>query len=107
MNTKTISPEWLRAQVSAPGGVIPLSACLGGMLADAIEIADINARVDIESFCSREGGAPWWDLASAEGDEYEEEVIKRAAHYLDARGLIEHKIDAKHWVRFLDAPKVD
>ena len=104
MNTRTISAAWLRER-HPENGVIPLSASLAPMLADALEIADYSARSDIETFLRRTQARPaWYDIRTA--DQEEKGYVENAVRYLTARGLLERDEKQPHLVHVLDEPKV-
>lgn len=105
MNTRTISAAWLREH-RPENGVIPLSASLAPMLADALEIADYSARSDIETFLRRTQARPaWYDIRTA--DQEEKDYVENAVRYLMARGLLERDQHQPHLVRVMDAPEAD
>lgn len=112
MNSKTITAAWLREHEAQPHGIIPLSASLGPMLADAIEIADSCARADIECHCRkvRDGdtgeGGHWYDVgAFLASEDSAVPSIHQAIAYLTARGLLEFDPRAPNLVRPLDQPR--
>jgi hypothetical protein len=103
MNARTLSAAWLREQ-RPPSGVIPLSAELAPVLADALEIADDGARstVEIEFVDLLIGDMRWYDTKTADPDNAE--WITQAVRYLEARGLIERRPGEEHLVRMLEVP---
>lgn len=103
---KMYSPERLRDFGRCPGNqIIPLTAELGPMLADALELADALARDTIRSNTTAHtmdgGKTTWWDLASWE--EEDTEPLDQAVRYLEARGLLEHYPTNSNWVSPRDA----
>lgn len=107
MNSKTITASWLRQH--RPDGVLPLSAEIGVMMADALEIADPSARCDIESNCESHmvGEHRWWDTSRLDpDDEWAATAIAQAVRYLDARGLIERDQKRPELVRMLESSEV-
>lgn len=97
------SPTDLRQAATVKNATwLPVLACAGPMLADAIEIADSCARADIECHCTWEHikGERWYDTRVTE--ERETEPIAQAVRYLEARGLLVRKPGQPELVR-LDA----
>jgi hypothetical protein len=102
MNASTITAEWLR-EPRPLNGVIPLSAELGPMLGDALELADDCARSCIELECRdlMVGGVRYYDLDTADTMNVD---MEQPLRYLRARGLIEGLPDlhgGKRLVRFV------
>ena len=100
MNSRTLTAAWLREP--RENGCIPLSADLGPVLADALELADDVARSVIELECKDidVGGVRWYDIGTADGffD------LGKALRYLTARGKIAYLPDlhgGRQLVRFL------
>lgn len=106
MKSAPLSSEFLRDVADC--GCMVLSRAESLILADAMDIADVAARVDIESSCVRAdfAGCLWWcldNIAPGSGDaEYDREVIDRAERYLDARGLIVRHTQNARLVRFVE-----
>ncbi len=97
-------PADLRHAATIPGMIwLPVMACAGPMLADALEIADSCARSDIESFCiwNEEGGVRWFDTLAVNdacGPEANP-MIAQAVRYLEARGMLTRDEKQPHLVR--------
>lgn len=82
------------------GDWLPIEAKHGPMLADALELADEYAWIDIDSNTSTEeiGGVKWWDTQHFDRYMTAAEVTQRV-RYLDARDLIEHHPERPELVR--------
>lgn len=80
--------------------IIPITADNGPMLADALEIADESALMDIECCCKAVApagaGQMFWDARTAARDDREN--VERAVRYLDSRGLLDRHPDNRNWV---------
>ena len=89
----------------ALNGVIPLSAELGPMLGDALELADDTARSVIELECRDldVGGVRYYDLATADPEIVD---MEQPLRYLTARGLVVYLPDlhgGRRLARFVEA----
>lgn len=102
----SLTPDKLRAAAKngrERGGAqwAPVSAEDADMLADAVEIADEMAWVDIECNCNVPEWnvqPKWYDTAAIDHLMNKDEMA-RNVRYLDARGLIEHHPEHPAWVR--------
>lgn len=83
------SPEALRAAASQKNATwLPVFACAGDMLADAMDLADKHARGLIARYCVciKEGDVLWFDTWAVSAED--KELIQQAVRYLEARGLL-------------------
>jgi hypothetical protein len=71
------------------------------LIALAFRIADVSCRVDIETFCERDGGM-FYDTRDASAESL---LLTDCLVYLDARRLIERDRGNLHRIRFLYPPQ--
>lgn len=97
---KMLTPAELREFGNLPDNmVIPITAEVGPMLADALEIADVHAACLLESCTTPifvNGKRRWCDSSTDDGNP---EDIEQAIRYLEARGLLERHPEKAHLVQ--------